>query len=433
MKTLIHNGTLIDGGRSFHGWVLIADGRIESVGEGDFTGAFDGRRENAEGLLVMPGAIDAHVHFREPGMEWKGDIHSESRAAVAGGVTSVMDMPNTRPATVSRADLERKTEMAAVSSMANYAFWIGATADNLEEIKRVDSRVVAGVKVFMGSSTGGMLVDDSKVLSAIFAESPTVVGVHCEDEAMIRAAAAKYRGEDVMAAVHPLVRTAEACYRSSARAVELADRYGTQLHVLHLSTARELALFDSGPVAAKKITAEACVHHLWFSDADYASLGNLIKVNPAIKTAADREALRDGVLTSRIDTVATDHAPHTLDEKRQGYWDAPSGAPAIQHSLCSMLAMFAPEVVAEKMCHAPAERFGICDRGFLRAGMWADIVIVAPRGQTVEKPLYKCGWSPQQGAYLNHTVEKTFVNGRLVYDRGVFDEDFRGAALEFGR
>ncbi len=432
-KTLIYNGTLVDNGRSFRGWVLIAGERIEQVGEGDFAGDFTGTRIDSAGGLVMPGAIDAHVHFREPGMEWKATFASESRAAVAGGVTSVMDMPNTRPATVSREELEKKTEMAAVSSMCNYAFWLGATADNLEEIKRVDPRVVAGVKLFMGSSTGGMLVDDERVLSAIFAESPVLVGAHCEDENIIRENTARYAGQKVTAAVHPLIRTTEACYRSTARAVELADKYGANLHVLHLTTARELALFDAGPLGAKKITTEACVHHLWFTDADYAVLDNLIKVNPAIKTAADKDALRQGILSSKIDTVATDHAPHTLDEKRQGYWDAPSGAPAIQHSLCSMLTLFAPEVVVEKMCHAPALRFGVNDRGFLRAGAYADIVIAVPREQIVEKPLYKCGWSPQQGARLAWSVDRTFVNGRLVYDRGIFDEDFRGTALEFGR
>jgi dihydroorotase len=411
--------------------LVLSGGRIERVGEGDFTEDFAGERIDASGCLVMPGAIDAHVHFREPGMEWKATMGSESRAAVAGGVTSVMDMPNTRPATTSLGELERKMEMAAVSSMCNYAFWLGATADNLEEVKRADPHTVAGVKVFMGSSTGGMLLDDGRVLSAVFAESPLLVGVHCEDEKIIRENMARYAGQEATAAVHPLVRTAEACYRSSARAVELADKYGTDLHVLHLTTERELSLFDAGPTAAKKITAEACTHHLWFTDADYPRLGNLIKVNPAIKTAADREALREGVLAGKIDTVATDHAPHTLDEKRAGYWDAPSGAPAIQHSLCTMLTLFPPEVVVEKMCHAPAVRFGVRGRGFLREGMHADIVIAAPREQVVAEPLYKCRWSPQQGAHLAWSIESTLIGGRLVYNRGAFDEEFRGEALTF--
>ena len=432
-KILIYNGTLVEGGRRFRGWVLISGGDIMQVGEGDFEGDFSGTRIDASGCLVMPGAIDAHVHFREPGMEWKATFASESRAAVAGGVTSVIEMPNTRPATTTMEALERKMEMAAVSSMCNYAFWLGATADNLEQVRGADPRIVAGVKVFMGSSTGGMLLDDERVLSAIFAESPLLIGVHCEDEAMIRSAAAHYAGREVTAAVHPLVRTAEACYRSSARAVGLADRYGADVHVLHLTTARELSLFDTKPLDRKKITAEVCVHHLWFTDGDYAALGNLIKVNPAIKTVADRDALREAVLAGKIDTVATDHAPHTLDEKRQGYWDAPSGAPAIQHSLCTMLTLFAPEVVVEKMCHAPALRFGLRDRGFLRPGAKADIVIAAPGEQVVDAPIYKCGWSPQQGARLAWSIERTLIDGRVVYDRGAFDDDFRGQALEFDR
>ncbi len=408
------------------GWLKVEGEWIAEIGEGISTERID---IDARGKLVLPGVIDSHVHLREPGMEWKGDMHSETRAAVAGGVTSIMDMPNTKPATTSREQLERKMEMAAERSMCNYGFWLGATADNLEEIRRIDPRMVAGIKVFMGSSTGGMLLDDDKILSAVFAESPTIIGVHCEDEAIVRANMERFRverGHNVDASIHPLIRTTEACYRSTARA-----RYGSNLHVLHLSTARELSLFDEKPLTDKKITAEACVHHLWFSDEDYAAKGNLIKVNPAIKTPEDREALRAAILSGRIDTVATDHAPHTLDEKLQNYWDAPSGAPAIQHSLCSMLSLFPVETVVEKMCHAPARRFGIKDRGFLHAGMRADIVIVAHVPQVVSKPLYKCAWSPQQGLTLTHTVETTMINGRIVYDCEQFNEDYRGEALQF--
>ncbi len=436
MKTLIHNGTIVDSGKTFRGWITIANQLIEQVGEGDYEGEFRGTIVDAAGCLVLPGAIDDHVHFREPGLTWKGDIASESRAAVAGGVTSVIDMPNTNPPTISLADLERKIEIGAVSSTVNYAFWFGATADNLEEVKRLDPRMTAGVKVFMGSSTGGMLLNDQRILSAIFAESPVLVGVHCEDETMIREAADKIRsqyGDNVTAAMHPLVRSAEACYKSSARAVELADKYGTNLHVLHVSTARELSLFDAGPIYEKKITAEACVNHLWFSDEDYYRLDNLIKINPAIKTPADRKALREGILAGKIDIVATDHAPHTIDEKQQLYWTAPSGAPGVQHSLCSMLSIFEPEVVVQKMCHAPAIRFGVRERGFLRPGMFADIAIVAKEEQIVGKPLYKCDWSPQEGDSLAYTVRKTFVNGHLVYDNGIIDDDFRGKPLEFTR
>ncbi len=441
---LITGGKVVNQGRIYGECnILVHGGRIVEIGQelSQYDG-FKGRRIDARGKIVMPGVIDDHVHFREPGLTYKGDIASESRAAVAGGVTSYMDMPNTVPAATTLDEVERKFEMAAVSSMANYSFWLGATNDNLEQIKALDPRLVCGVKLFMGSSTGNMLVDDDSSIAAVFAESPVPVAAHCEDERMIRENAAAYRakfGDAIQPAMHAEIRSAEACYVSTAKAVELADRYGSNLHVTHLTTARELTLFDAKPLDGKKITAEACVNHLWFCDEDYASLGNLLKVNPAIKTSADRDALRAALTSNRIDIIATDHAPHTLDEKRRNYWDCPSGAPAIEHSLPMMLELADMGIlgltdVVQKMCHAPAVRFGVRDRGFIREGMWADLVIVdpdAPRQVTGENLLYKCGWSPVNGHTFRNSVVTTIINGRVVYHRGEFDEEFRGAALEF--
>ncbi|MBQ4279433.1 MAG: dihydroorotase [Rikenellaceae bacterium] len=441
---LIEGGRIVNEGRSFTGWLLVRDGRIAGMGEGAYREPFDGRRIDAAGRIVMPGVIDDQVHFREPGMTYKGDIRSESAAAVAGGVTSYMEMPNTKPAATTLDLLEQKYEIAARSSAANYSFYLGATNDNLREITRLDSRAVCGVKLFMGSSTGNMLVDDERTLAAIFAESPTLIATHCEDEATIRANMALYKekyGDAVTPAMHPLIRSAEACYRSSAKAVGLADRYGSHLHVLHLSTARELALFDSKPLADKKITNEVCVHHLWFSDADYARKGNFIKWNPAIKTAADRDALRAGLVSGRVDVVATDHAPHTLEEKRQPFLQAPSGGPLVQHSLAAMMELagqgvLTVEQVVGKMCHAPAVRFAVRERGFLRQGYHADIAIVDPAAPwTVAKEniRYKCGWSPFEGERFAARVTHTIIGGHVVYENGEIDPDFRGVRLEFDR
>ncbi|MDR0510331.1 MAG: dihydroorotase [Rikenellaceae bacterium] len=441
---LIENGLTVNEGETFVGYLLVDGQRILDVGRGEFRGmcggAFAGERIDATGMLVIPGAIDDHVHFREPGLVHKGDIFHESRAAVAGGVTSFMEMPNTVPSTVSAAELERKYDLAAEHSLTNYSFYLGATSDNIREIARLDPRHVCGVKIFMGSSTGDMLLDDNRALSAVFDQSPVPVAAHCEDEGLVRrAAVAEYRaryGDEAAAELHPLVRSAEACYRSTAQAVELADRYGADLHVLHISTARELGLFEARPLREKRITAEACVHHLWFSDEDYARLGNLIKINPSVKSIYDREALRGGLADGRIDVVATDHAPHTLEEKLRPYWNAPPGAPMVQHSLAAMLSMFPAEMAVEKMCHAPAVRFGLSDRGFLRQGMYADIAIVDPSSPwTVSREdiLYKCGWSPLEGVTLSHRVVCTLVNGRIVNRGGVIDENFRGARLEFSR
>ena len=442
---LIEGGTLVNEGRSFRGYLVVRGERIAEIGEGDRPeSGFQGERIDARGMLVLPGAIDDQVHFREPGLTYKEDIRSGSRAAVAGGVTSFMDMPNTKPTTTTLDLLERKRELAAERSLANYSFYFGATNNNLRELHRVDPRTTCGVKVFMGSSTGNMLVDDRRVLSAIFAESPVLIATHCEDEATVRADAERYRrelGDRVSPAMHAVIRSAEACYRSSARAVELADRYGADLHVLHLSTERELSLFDAKPVAEKKITSEVCVHHLWFSEEDYAVKGNRIKWNPSVKRVSDRDALRRGVLGGKVDVVATDHAPHTVEEKSRPYWECPSGGPLVQHSLVAMLelgrqGLWTPEQVVWKMCHAPATRFAVRDRGFLRKGAYADIAVVRPDDPWVVGPeniLYKCGWSPFEGVRFSHRVVYTLVNGRVVNRNGEIDEEFRGQPLEFVR
>ena len=442
-ETVIKGGTIVNEGRSFRGYIVIRGDRITEVAEGEYPGGGTNVID-AAGMIVMPGVIDDHVHFRQPGLTHKGDMRSESRAAVAGGVTSFMDMPNTIPQTTSRQEIEHKMELAAQNSAANYSFYIGATNDNLEEIRRTDPAAVCGVKLFMGSSTGNMLVDDEYSLSALFAESPFLIAAHCEYEPIIRANAEEFRqrcGDRATAEIHPLVRSAEACYRSSAQAVELADKYGANLHIMHLSTERELALFDAAPVGEKKITAEACVHHLWFSDADYERKGNIIKWNPAIKSAEDRSALRQGLLSGKIDIVATDHAPHSAEEKARPYWDCPSGGPMIQHSLPAMLELsregvIPVERVVHTMCHAPAIRFGVRGRGFLRKGYFADIVIVEPDSPwavSTQNILYKCGWSPMEGVTFNNRVVRTIVNGKTVYDRGSFDDGIRGIPLEFTR
>ncbi len=445
-RLLIRGGTLINEGERFEGYVIVSGDRIETVGRGPYPHErFDGTEIDAKGQWVMPGAIDDQVHFREPGLTYKADIRSESIAAAAGGVTSFMDMPNVKPPTVTGERLEEKFARAAETSVTNYSFYLGATNDNLDEIRRIDPTRVCGLKLFMGSSTGNMLVNDDAALRAVFAESPVLVATHCEDEATVRAGMEKYAalyGDKLTAAMHPLIRSAEACYRSSARAVELATRYGADLHVLHLSTARELDLFDADkPLGEKRITNEVCVHHLWFSDSDYARKGNFIKWNPAVKTEADRDALRQGVVNGKVDMVATDHAPHTLEEKQRPYREAPSGGPLVQHSLVAMLELsargiFPVEKVVEKMCHAPAVRFRVSQRGFLREGYFADIVLVRPGEEWTVAPdniLYKCGWSPFEGVRFSHRVARTLINGHTVYCDGKTDLSYRGKALAFDR
>ena len=444
---LIHRATIINEGRTYEGSLLLEGDRIVRVFTGEVPESLFKRCRqviDARGLWLIPGVIDDQVHFRDPGLTHKGDLFTESRAAVAGGVTTYMEMPNTIPQTTTIAALEQKFEMAASKSMANYSFYLGATNDNLSELKRVNKKEVCGVKVFMGSSTGNMLVDDKRALQEIFAEVDILIASHCESEEIIRENMASYRakyGEDIPIKYHPLIRSAEACYRSSADAVELADRYGARLHVLHLSTKRELSLFDPFPVEEKKITAEACVHHLWFTDEDYDRLSTRIKWNPAVKNEEDREALREALKQGRLDVVATDHAPHLLEEKKGGALQAASGGPLVQHSLQAMLELadrgiFSKEMVVEKMCHAPAKIFNIKQRGFIREGYYADLVMLDPSKPYIvsdENTWYKCGWSPFCGEIFGNTVLKTFVNGRLVYNEGEFADNVFGKAIEFDR
>ena len=413
------------------GDVLISrDGTIAAVGAACDTHpeAPEAVQIDCEGLWLMPGAIDDQVHFREPGLTHKGEIATESAAAAAGGITSFMEMPNTVPQALTQQLLQDKYDRAAEVSAVNYSFFMGASNDNIEEVLKTDPRRICGVKVFMGSSTGNMLVDNRTVLEAVFKESPTLVATHCEDEATIRqntAAARERFGEFVPIGQHPLIRSAEACYRSSSMAVELAEKHNTRLHILHISTAREVGLFRNDiPSIEKRITAEACIHHLWFTDADYETKGTHIKWNPAVKTADDREAIRAGILNGRIDVVATDHAPHTIEEKSGSYFQAPSGGPLVQHALPAMLEMvhqgvLPVEDVVNLMAHRVADLFDIEGRGYIRPGYQADLVLVDPNESwTVSKSniLYKCGWSPFEGAAFKSRIRGTWVNGVQVYD-----------------
>lgn len=447
--TLIKDAVIVNEDATFRGSVLIEDEIIARVykKEADVPEKADRIIQARENYLI-PGVIDDHVHFREPGLTHKADMTSESRAALAGGVTSWMEMPNTLPQTTTLDLLEEKFALAATRAWGNYSFYLGATNDNLEEIIKVDPRNVCGVKLFMGASTGNMLVDHIKTLQGIFAESPALIATHCEDDQIIRQNAISFKkkyGEDPPIKVHPWIRNAEACYRSSALAVELAQKYGSRLHVLHLSTSREMGLFNEDlPPHKKKITAEACVHHLWFTDKDYEEKGSFIKWNPAVKTADDRRVLRNGILNGKLDVIATDHAPHTLEEKQNSYFKCPSGAPMIQHSLSAMFelsaqGLYCRERIIELMCHNPAVIFKIKNRGFIREGYYADLALVHPnRPWTVSKDniLYKCGWSPLENTTLSHRVTHTFVNGKLVYeltDEGEmkFNEPRAGRRLEF--
>ncbi len=426
MTYLFKNATLVNEGNLTQASVFVSEGKIQSIITGDKLPPAD-EVIDATDQFLMPGIIDDQVHFRQPGMEHKADIRSESRAAAAGGITSFMEMPNTNPATTSMERLKEKQAIAEKDSLVNYAFYLGATPDNLKEIEALDPKVVAGLKVFMGSSTGNLLVNQREALERIFQASPVLIATHCEDDSIINTNLSIYKdkyGDDIPLKYHPAIRSAEACYASTSLAVELASKHNADLHVLHLSTADELELFSSGPVDQKKITAEACVHHLWFSDADYAKKGTRIKWNPAIKSEADRNALRGGLLAKKLDIVATDHAPHLMKEKNQPYAKAPSGGPLVQHSLLAMLELGTkgiiglPEIV-EKMAHNPAIRFKIDKRGFIREGYYADLVLVDPMNHTqVEKDtlLYKCGWSPFEGETFRHRIAKTMVNGKIVWD-----------------
>lgn len=444
---LIKNAQIVNEGESFNGSILVESGIIGRIfKESEELPAVQNILD-ASGKLLIPGAIDDQVHFREPGLTHKADIYHESRAALAGGVTSFMDMPNTKPPATTLELLEEKYRLGKQRSAVNYSFYFGATNENAHLLKELDKKAVCGVKVFMGSSTGNMLVNDEHTLAAIFSTSPILVATHCEDEETIQKnteAFIKKYGDSIPFSAHPLIRSHEACYKSSAKAVELAKRYGTKLHVLHISTANELELF--APYANlkpedRRITAEVCVHHLWYCSDDYEAKGSLIKCNPAIKTANDRNALREAVAKGIAAVVATDHAPHTLQEKNSDYLQAPSGLPLIQLSLPAMLELyhkkvFSLETVVERMCHAPAVLYNIAKRGFIREGYHADITLIDLHNPfTVERKdvLSKCGWSPFEGETFQSRISHVFVNGQLAYENGKINDDIKGERLAFNR
>jgi dihydroorotase len=440
---LITNAEIVNEGRRTHSDVSIRDGRIHRVGA-SLTARAGDRVLDARGRWLLPGMIDDQVHFREPGLTHKADIASESRACLAGGITSYMEMPNTKPPATNRVALEAKYARAAEVSRVNYAFYLGATNDNIEEIRRLDPKAAPGIKVFMGASTGNMLVDDPKTLDLIFRDTPVPIITHCEDTPIIVANEEKARaiwGDDIPPDQHPLIRSREACVKSTKLAISLARAHGTRLHVLHISTADECLLFEPGPVAGKRITAETCVHFLHFSDADYARLGNLIKCNPAIKTAFDRDGITRALAEGRIDVLATDHAPHTASEKAEPYVRAPSGLPLVQYALqCAIERVLdgklTLERVVEAVSHAPATLFNVHERGFLREGYFADIVLVdpaKPHAVTQADVLSKCGWSPFEGYTFRSSIAATFVNGHLAFHEGELDDNTRGRRLEFAR
>src|SRR5260221_12906167 len=443
-STLILNAKVVNEGKVFESDVLIKAQRIEKIGTDLQSIRADGVVD-AKGKYLLPGAIDDQVHFREPGLTHKGNIFSESRAAVAGGVTSFMEMPNTVPPTFTQTLLEEKYQIAAKNSLANYSFFIGASNDNLEEVLKTDTKKVCGLKIFMGSSTGNLLVDNEKTLEGFFSKFSSLIATHCEHEPTIRANTEAWRnkfGEEVPIHDHINIRSEEACYRSSSFAVGLAKKHGTKLHILHISTAREISLFDNSiPLEKKKITAEACVHHLWFNNSDYEKLGTKIKWNPAIKTATDQQEILKAVLDNHIDVIATDHAPHTLEEKSNSYFKAPSGGPLVQHSLVAMLEFYhrdkiSLEKIVEKMSHNPAILFQIQNRGYIREGYYADLVLVdllKPWTVNRENILAHCGWSPFEGQKFNSTIEKTWVSGNLAYSDGQIREGNQGMRLLFSR
>lgn len=445
MKTLIKNATIINEGLKFTGSVLISGEKIEKVFPHILPANFDFTNVaiiDAKGQFLIPGVIDDQVHFREPGLTHKGEIKTESQAAVAGGVTTFMEMPNTNPQSVTQNELQKKYDRAAEVSAANYSFYMGATNDNLDEVLKTDPTKVCGIKVFMGSSTGNMLVDDEAILSEIFRNAPALVATHCEDETTIqkniKIARERY-GENVPISRHAHIRSDDACFKSSSKAIEFASKFDTRLHILHLSSAKEMSLFSSGNVRDKKITAEVCVHHLWFDERDYIKHGTRIKWNPAIKTVKDKEALWEALLSDKIDVIATDHAPHTAEEKNNSYFKAPAGGPLVQHSLVAMLEMskkgfITIEKVIQKMCHAPADLFRIVDRGYIREGYFADLVLIDPNSSWVVSPeniLCKCGWSPFEGTEFSNKVVSTFVNGNLIYNQNVVSESIKSSRLIF--
>lgn len=442
--TLILNANIVNEGKVTEGDILINGEFIDAIGK-DLAGRQADRIIDAKGKYLLPGVIDDQVHFREPGLTHKATIYSEAKAAVAGGVTSFMEMPNTNPPVFTQALLEEKYQIASRTSLANYSFYMGASNHNLDEVMKTDIRNVCGLKIFMGSSTGNLLVDNEKTLETFFSRFPSLIATHCEDEATIRENNETFRkkyGDKLAAKYHPLIRSEEACFKSSSRAVSLAKKHGTRLHILHISTARETELFDNTlPLEKKLITAEGCVHHLWFNDQDYERLGNLIKWNPAVKTAHDQKAILQAILDDRIDVIATDHAPHTLEEKSNPYINAPSGGPLIQHSLVAMLEFYhqgkiSLEKVVQKMCHNPAILFQIEKRGFIREGYYADLILAdLSKPWTVNKTniLYLCGWSPFEGVSFRSAVTHTFVSGHLAFEDGKFDERTKGSRLKFQR
>ena len=442
MNYLLKNGTIINEGRVFTSDILIKEDRIEKIG-GILENNCGAVEIDVTGKLIIPGCIDDQVHFREPGLTHKGTIFSESRAAVAGGITSFMEMPNTVPNALTQELLEEKYAIASKSSIANFSFFMGASNDNLDEVLKTNPTNVCGIKVFMGSSTGNMLVDNEKALEGLFSQVEMLIATHCEDENTIKANLEKAKtlyGEHIPIQEHPIIRSEEACYKSSVFAVSMARKHGGRLHVLHISTEKETHLFDNTiPLEQKKITAEACIHHLWFTEKDYNSKGNFIKWNPAVKKESDRLGIWKALLDNRIDVIATDHAPHTLQEKNQSYFNAPSGGPLVQHGLLAMLekvkeGVLSLEKVVEKMCHSPAILFRIKERGFIREGYKADLVVISQKKSpivTKENCLYSCAWSPFEGIQFSHTIEKTFVNGNVVFQDGIIVNDIIGERLTF--
>ena len=439
---LLKNGTIINEGRVFTSDILIKEDKIEKIG-GIIENNCGAVEIDASGKLIIPGCIDDQVHFREPGLTHKGTIFSESRAAVAGGITSFMEMPNTVPNALTQELLEEKYAIASKSSIANFSFFMGASNDNLDEVLKTNPTNVCGIKVFMGSSTGNMLVDNEKALEGLFSQVGMLIATHCEDENTIKANLEKAKtlyGEHIPIQEHPIIRSEEACYKSSAFAVSMARKYGSRLHVLHISTEKETHLFDNTiPLEQKKITAEACIHHLWFTEKDYNSKGNFIKWNPAVKKESDRLGIWKALLDNRIDVIATDHAPHTLQEKNQSYFNAPSGGPLVQHGLLAMLEKvkqgeISLEKIVDKMCHSPAILFRIKERGFIREGYKADLVVISQEKSpivTKENCLYSCAWSPFEGIQFSHTIEKTFVNGNIVFKDNTIYDDNLGQRLIF--
>lgn len=442
---LIKNAKIVNEGVIFEGDVLIENEFISEITEQISVKSSDWKIVDAEGNYLIPGMIDDQVHFREPGLTHKGDIESESRSAVAGGITSFIEQPNTVPNAVTQELLEEKYQIAAQKSYANYSFMMGATNDNLEEVLKTNPRNVAGIKMFLGSSTGNMLVDNPEIIENIFSRTKMLIAVHCEDETTIKNNLAHYKeefGEDIPVEFHPKIRSAEACYLSSSQAIELAKKTGARLHIFHVSTAKETELFTNKvPLEEKQITAEVCVHHLWFTDKDYAKKGNFIKWNPAVKSEQDKSELWKALLDGRIDVIATDHAPHTLEEKAKKYLDAPSGGPLVQHALVALFEAYhqgkiSVEKIVEKTAHNPAKIFKIEKRGFVKKGYYADLTIVNPHqpwNVTKENILYKCGWSPFEGTNFKSKITHTFVNGKLVYQNGKVKEEKVGKRLLFDR